>query len=178
MPGESGSGLDELLPEWHFRELHRIAVEGAEEDVMRAVYETTWPEAPLARALMAITKADVSAGRRIVPDFLGGMGEVIPSGGTEFLFAGVQSPYDIPRPPGAVSEIIRDCGDPGILKIGMNVRYARGTLTTETRILATDERTRKNFLPYWLLIRFGSGLTRMSMLRAIRRRVRRESGRG
>ncbi|MGW7320018.1 hypothetical protein [Streptomyces sp. NPDC054854] len=169
------SELDRLVPEWHFREIHRIPVAGSTDEVMRAVYATTWAEAPVARALIAITRADVSAERRIVSDYLRESGEVIPSGSEEFLFAAVQSMDDIPRPPGTISEIIRECPGPGILKIGMNVRYARGILSTETRIFATDDRARRRFAPYWLFIRFGSGATRKSMLRAIRDRVLREA---
>ncbi|WP_330330488.1 hypothetical protein OHS33_12610 [Streptomyces sp. NBC_00536] len=175
MTGEDQSELDRLVPEWHFREIHRIPVSGTVDEVMRAVYATTWAEAPLARALVAITRADVSAERRIVSDYLRESGEVIPSGSEEFLFAGVQSTEDIPRPPGTISEIVRECAEPGILKIGMNVRYAAGILSTETRIFATDDRTRRRFAPYWLFIRCGSGATRKSMLRAIRGRVVREA---
>ncbi|MFF2650674.1 hypothetical protein [Streptomyces sp. NPDC058045] len=181
MPGENGSEpseLDRLLPEWHFRELHRVPVRGVATDrVMAAVHATTWGEAPLARALVALTRADVSAGRRIVPDFLSTMGEVAPSAEDEFLFVGAQAPGDTPRPPGTLLEIVTGCREPGILKVGMNVRYAQGVLSSETRILATDERTRRVFAPYWYLIRAGSGLTRRSMLAAIRRRVLRESRR-
>jgi hypothetical protein len=174
VPGERESELQRLLPQWHFREVHRIAVPGTAAEVMRAAHATTWPEAPLARALVAITGADISAERRIVSDFLREMGEVIPTGDDEFLLAAVQGSGDTARPPGTVAEILTECDQPGILKIGMNVRHAGGLLTTETRILATDERTRRRFALYWLFIRFGSGLTRMSMLRAIRARVLRE----
>lgn len=42
-------------------------------------------------------------------------------------------------------------------------------LSTETRVLCADEATRRRFLPYWLVVRPGSGLIRHEMLRAIRR---------
>jgi hypothetical protein len=42
-------------------------------------------------------------------------------------------------------------------------------LTTETRVLCADAATRRRFLPYWTLIRPGSGLIRHSMLRAIKK---------
>jgi hypothetical protein len=165
---ELGSELARLLPEWHFREVHRLPVEAAPEAVMAAVYRTTWPEAPIARALMAITGADVSPGRRIVTDGLAAMGEVVPAGEEEFLFVGVQGLGDGPRPEGSVLDLVAGCEEPGIVKVGMNVRFADGVLSTETRVLATDEATRRRFRRYWLVIRFGSGLTRTSMLRAIR----------
>ncbi len=40
--------------------------------------------------------------------------------------------------------------------------------STETRVLCADARTRRRFLPYWFLIRPGSGLIRRAMLRQIR----------
>ncbi|MGW1436414.1 hypothetical protein ACWD7M_14360 [Streptomyces griseus] len=175
MSGEGESGLDRLLPEWHFREIHRVPVPGAAADVMTAAHATTWSEAPIARALVAITGADVPGRGLIVSEFLSGMGEVLPAGDEEFLLAAVQGMGDTPRPDGSVVEIVTGCDQPGILKVGMNVRHTAGVLTTETRIFATDERTRRRFLPYWLFIRFGSGLTRTSMLRAIRARVLREA---
>lgn len=41
-------------------------------------------------------------------------------------------------------------------------------LTTETRVLCGSPAARRRFLPYWWLIRPGSGAIRMAMLRAIR----------
>ncbi len=53
---------------------------------------------------------------------------------------------------------------------------ADGTrLTTETRVLATDARTRARFRLYWLLIRAGSGLTRRDLLHAVARRAERHA---
>jgi hypothetical protein len=44
-------------------------------------------------------------------------------------------------------------------------------LTTETRVLATDSRTRRLFAAYWRLILPGSALMRRTWLAAIRRRA-------
>jgi hypothetical protein len=41
-------------------------------------------------------------------------------------------------------------------------------LTTETRVLCADAAVRRRFLPYWAIVRPGSGLIRQSMLRAIK----------
>ena len=43
-------------------------------------------------------------------------------------------------------------------------------LSTETRVQPTDSRAGLAFLPYWLVIRAGSGLIRREMLRAVARR--------
>ncbi|MGC4747517.1 hypothetical protein ACLQ28_17945 [Micromonospora sp. DT201] len=61
MSGERESELERLVPEWHFRETHSLPVPGTTAEVMAAAHATTWSEAPLARALVAITGADVSA---------------------------------------------------------------------------------------------------------------------
>jgi hypothetical protein len=42
-------------------------------------------------------------------------------------------------------------------------------LSTETRVRCADAAARRRFLPYWLLVRPGSGLIRRAMLAAIRR---------
>jgi len=47
----------------------------------------------------------------------------------------------------------------------------RGTfLSTETRVVATDARTRRAFAAYWLVIRPGSGAIRRELLRVVARR--------
>lgn len=62
--------------------------------------------------------------------------------------------------------------DPGWTKVVMNFRFTpdeRGTvLSTETRVLATDEEARRAFKKYWLLVRAGSGVIRRDILSAIR----------
>lgn len=67
--------------------------------------------------------------------------------------------------------------EPGFVKIGANLlaRPARhgAFLSTQTRVLATDPRTRRVFGTYWLFIRPFSGLIRRSWLQAAARRVSR-----
>ncbi|MEP6731992.1 MAG: hypothetical protein ABJE10_15200 [bacterium] len=48
-------------------------------------------------------------------------------------------------------------------------------LTTETRVLCADSAARRRFLPYWTVIRPGSGLIRRVMLRAIKQTAERAS---
>ena len=44
-------------------------------------------------------------------------------------------------------------------------------LVTETRVLCADAATRRRFLPYWALIRIGSGFIRVAMLASIKRKA-------
>ena len=65
--------------------------------------------------------------------------------------------------------------EPGFVKIAANllVRPARqgAFLSTQTRVLATDPRTRRIFGAYWLFIRPFSGLIRRSWLQAAAHRA-------
>jgi hypothetical protein len=66
--------------------------------------------------------------------------------------------------------------EPGWTKVAMNFRFTAeqdGTLlSTETRVLATDDATRRAFRRYWLLVRAGSGLVRRDILTAVRAAAR------
>jgi hypothetical protein len=44
-------------------------------------------------------------------------------------------------------------------------------LSTETRVLATDPRTRRAFAAYWFVIRTSSGAIRREVLRVVARRA-------
>ncbi|HKA68127.1 MAG TPA: hypothetical protein VKG85_03295 [Actinomycetes bacterium] len=67
--------------------------------------------------------------------------------------------------------------EPGWTKMIVNFRVGAGELSTETRVLATDERSRRAFARYWLLIRPFSGLIRRRWLAAIARRAGPAGGR-
>lgn len=72
--------------------------------------------------------------------------------------------------------MFRDFAAPGFAKAVWNFSLAAQPngmtkLATETRILCLDETSRRRFRFYWLFIRPFSGLTRLEMLRAIRRQV-------
>ncbi len=74
--------------------------------------------------------------------------------------------------PFAAAEFAR-FDEPGWAKAAWNFRVdpAQGcaTLSTETRVLCTDPRSRRAFGRYWRIVQPFSGLIRLEMLRAIRR---------
>ena len=91
---------------------------------------------------------------------------------------GVMQPWKLTggeEPPALDAAALRAFAEPGWVKTGFDlVIEASGTgtrLTTETRVTATDARTRAPFGLYWLFIRAGSGLIRRDMLRAVARRA-------
>jgi hypothetical protein len=74
-------------------------------------------------------------------------------------------------PPHLDAAALRAWSQPGWIKVGMEFRLQStplGTLlSTETRVQATDPRTRRAFAAYWLLIRAGSGAIRREVLRIV-----------
>ena len=68
----------------------------------------------------------------------------------------------------------------GYVKIAFDVRLeAKGRRTrvwTETRVLATDADAARRFRRYWAVVRWGSALTRRSLLAAVRRRAEAAAG--
>jgi hypothetical protein len=164
--------LDQLVPAWHRAERHRIRFAAAPSAVWAAVEDLTWGEVPAFRALVrirALRWGSLSNPQRILDTFrtsgftelARGPGEVVfgtaaPAGGQPVTVAG-----------GAAFARFEA---PGYVKIAMNFRYTEDTLSTETRVVATDARARRRFAAYWFLIRPASGLIRRIWLRAIRRR--------
>jgi hypothetical protein len=77
------------------------------------------------------------------------------------------------RPPVLDAAGLRELAEPGWVKVGydfvLDGREGTTRLTTETRVAATDRRTRLLFGVYWTAIRPGSGLIRREMLGAVAR---------
>ena len=78
-------------------------------------------------------------------------------------------------PPHLDAAALRAWSEPGWIKAGMEFRLERirlGTLlSTETRVLATDPRTRRAFAAYWFIIRPSSGAIRREVLRVVAHRA-------
>jgi hypothetical protein len=171
--------IDELLPSWHFRERHRLATNVAVADLLASVEQVTWAEVPVMRALMRVR----SAGRlrlgpdRPVLDDIAHLGfTVLARTDNELVAAAVGRPWS---PVGARAPRLAEQPDPaqffvkfsapGWAKMIVNFRAFAGELTTETRVLLTDDRSRRAFRRYWLIIRPFSGWIRRQWLAAITR---------
>jgi hypothetical protein len=74
-------------------------------------------------------------------------------------------------PPRLDAGALRAWSQPGWIKVAIEFRLestpAGTVLSTETRILATDLRTRRSFAAYWFLIRASSGAIRREVLRVV-----------
>jgi hypothetical protein len=74
-------------------------------------------------------------------------------------------------PPELDAAGVREFAEPGWVKVAMDFRLTPtlgGTrLSSETRVKATDRKTRRRFDRYWLLVRPGSSATRWEVLTAV-----------
>ena len=74
------------------------------------------------------------------------------------------APHPAPASPPAAARRFADLSAPGYAKAAMNFRIEAREggcrLTTETRVAATDARTKLRFGAYWAVVRPGSGLLR------------------
>jgi hypothetical protein len=179
--------IEKFAPEWQFREVHRIGVLAPADAALRAIREVTAREIRLFRFLTWLRRL----GRPGAPGILNPppdqpiLAVALRSGFIELgstaheLVLGtlVITPHAARRTSITPDEF-RTIREPGYAKAVMNFRIEQAALamcvvTTETRIFATDEKTRRKFALYWWSIRLGSGLIRRMWLRAIRRRAER-----
>jgi hypothetical protein len=171
--------IDRYLDTFDFSERHHVSVAGQPDEVYRAALEIDFTESFVIRWLLRLRgmssenfslqtiersifkKLDEEPGRELVLGLVGRFWKI---------FGDLQP--------------IRSTADfcefekPGYAKAVWNFSVAsegsRSRITTETRIRCLDDASRQSFGRYWMLIRPFSGLIRIEMLRAIKRRV--ESG--
>lgn len=166
--------LDEVLPRWDKRERHGIALDVPPATALRAATEVTWGEVPAFRALMfafSVGTARLPVGEPVLAMFIAAGMRELGRSDDEIVVGGIQR---FPRNRGPVPTVVDRLGDidePYLLALAVNFRHGGGRLTTETRVRATDDGTRRWFAAYWFVIRGGSGFIRRVWLRGIRRRA-------
>jgi hypothetical protein len=179
--------LDDFLPVYDFHEVHRTFTPAPPGAVMQSARRLLPHEVPLLVVLMAIRNLPaLLRGRR--PVIRGSMLDAFRRGGfvvledaSDELVLGAVGRFW--RASGGLARIeperFREFAEPGWAKAAFNFRVdevgGRTIVSTETRILCTDEGARRKFRRYWLLIRPGSGAIRVAWLRAICRRAKRWS---
>ncbi len=180
------SALDHFIPAYQFSEFHDIRIHAAPAEVYRAVREVTAGEILLFRTLTWIRYPHLpgrgeenilnAPGRKPILDVATRSGfrvlveqpghEVVL--GTMVVWDGVSRIHTaeefrrFDRPGNAISAtnfLVRDDGGGWC------------TLSTETRVFATDARAHRQFARYWRMIYPGSSMIRYFWLRAIRKRA-------
>jgi hypothetical protein len=177
--------IDDFLPGYHATERHEILIEAPPERVYAAVREMDLSGSRLIRGLFLLRGLPaLLTGRSREGSPLGVTLEGLLRSG--FVLLGERPGEELLL--GLVGRFWTVTGDlqrldadgfrrferHGFAKAAWNFHLApaaegKTRLSTETRVLCTDEESRRRFRRYWLLIRPFSGLIRRIMLREIRR---------
>jgi hypothetical protein len=183
---QSSTRLDEVMPAYQFFERHSTRIHARPELVMQAVRESTFGDMKSLITLLKIRGSALrihdtgvfSQDKRILDAFSasgyasgGSEHEIVMCGG-----ANVRMKHSLKV------RTLQECADyreQGAVKMAydFNVEDAGGgwsTLSTETRVLALDDSTRRGMARYWRLIVPGSGLLRRQWLDGIKRRAESE----
>ncbi|MGD9589236.1 MAG: hypothetical protein AB7Q37_00770 [Pyrinomonadaceae bacterium] len=168
--------IDRYLDKFDFSERHLLMVAGQPDEIYRTAHEVDFSESLIIRSLLRLRgmptenfslkaiersifkKLDEEPGHELVLGLVGRFWTIY--GDLQKIGSGAD---------------FCEFDKPGYAKAVWNFTVAqkgtRSCLTTETRIKCLDDASRRNFGRYWTLIRPFSGLIRIEMLRAIKRRV-------
>ena len=170
--------LDDLLPAFEFVERHSLAIDAPPERIDGAFRAVSIADIPIARALWFMRRFGRPYGDAKKP-FVGGElpGIVLDDVPGEGLVLGLTGQFwkvrggkrDAARP--RTTEEFLAYARPDTCKAVIDFRVGAGLLTTETRVHVADPGARRKFRRYWLVIRPFSGLIRILLLRAARRRA-------
>ena len=183
--------LDQFSPAYQFSEFHSIVIAAPKEQVYRALKLVTAGEITLFRTLTWLRRFGRPGPENILnPPLHVPLFDVATT--TSFLVLAEEPDREIVlgtlvaaprgwRPPSkptpdGFKALFVNSKTPGFASATMNFRIEEAgptacTLTTETRVYATDASTRRRFARYWRVIYPGSALIRRMWLRAIARRA-------
>ena len=169
--------LDDFLPVYEFSERHSLAIDAPVERIDEALRGVSIADIPVARALWWLRRLGRPYGDSakpfvggelpgIVLDDVDGQGIVLGLTG-QFWRLGGSRQADRPTSADGFLAYRR----PDTCKAVIDFRIGHGRLSTETRVHVADPVARRKFRRYWLVIRPFSGLIRILMLRAARKRA-------
>jgi hypothetical protein len=169
--------LDDFLPTYEFSERHRIGIAAPDERIDQALRTVSMSDVPIARALWWLRRLGRPYGDSGKP-FLGGelpgiVLDDVPGQGIVLGLTGqfwrILGDRDTAKPTTADSFLTYDRAD--ACKAVIDFRIGHNRLSTETRVHVADPAACRKFRRYWLVIRPFSGLIRILLLRAMRRRA-------
>jgi hypothetical protein len=179
--------LDGVMPVWDVRSSHAIDIAASPERVFDTLAVADFSRNPIVRSLMALRSipAIVLAPRKAWRDWRASLAAergtgplrhafvVLESRRPDTLILGLTGRFWTPSG-GLVATDPASFGKalPGFARAAWSfelVPTTAGTrLSTETRVLCGDPRSRRRFLRYWRVIRPGSGVIRRVVLRQIK----------
>lgn len=179
--------LDQFMPVYQFHEFHSIRVAASKERVYGAIKAVTAGEISMFRTLTWIRRLGRSGPESIVhaPEHQPILDVATK---TSFLLLAEEPNHEIVVGTAVVvprgwrprrrptPEDFRAAREPGFALAAMNFLIEDAgpgacTVTTETRVFATDMSARRRFAAYWRVVYPGSALIRRMWLRAIARRA-------
>ena len=170
--------LDDFLPAYEFSERHSLAIEAPAGRIDQALRTVSVADIPIARALWWVRRLGRTYGDSTKP-FIGGAlpgvvledvpGEGIVLGLTGQFWRVLGGERD-PAAPATAEEFLA-YARPDTCKAVVDFRVGASSLTTETRVHVADPAARRKFRRYWFVVRPFSGLIRILLLRAARRRA-------
>lgn len=168
--------IDRYLDTFDFSERHHVSVAGRPEEIYRAAYEIDFTESFAIRWLLRLRgmstenfslkslersifkKLDEEPGGELVLGLIGQFWTIL--GGLQTIRSATEF-CEFEKPGYAKA----------VWNFSVSEEGSQSQLATETRIRCLDNVSRRSFGRYWTLVRPFSGLIRMEMLRAIKRRV-------
>lgn len=173
----TNSILDEIMPKWQSREIHKIEMPDTKGNVMKVIEELTWADVPFFRKSINL----LSFGKKKYPNdkvldlFINsGLYKIAYSSADELVLVGILPVSDKTKKIELGINKLEDfkkLNDAKTVKIAMNFLLRDNILSTETRNKPTDRYSCIFFTAYWLMIRFGSGFIRRSWLKGIRSKI-------
>ena len=182
----TGSALDEFAPAFHFREHHETLIDAPAADVFAAVQATTASEIVLFQSFTWIRRFGRPGAESILnaPEHLPILDvatrttffKLIELPSREVVIGTVVIvPAGFRRGDVSTPDQFKAVAQPGFALATFNFRIAEEgaltRLTTETRVVATDNWTLRRFTAYWRVIYPGSAILRVTWLRAIKHRA-------
>ncbi len=167
--------IDEFLPEYDFDERHSIDIGAPADDVYRAAKSVDFGELFIIRWLMRLR--GMSTTRLTLENFSYSKFRILGESPGKELLIGLAGRFWTPW--GDLQDIdagnFREFDKAGYAKAVWNFSLAESAdgshLTTETRIKCLDGSSRQSFGFYWTFVQPFSGLIRMEMLKAIKRKA-------
>jgi hypothetical protein len=168
--------LDDFLPAYEFSQRHGIVIDAPAECIDDAVRTVSMADIPVARVLWWMRRMGRRTGDPTKPFVTAFPGVVLEDVPREGIILGLTGQFWRLRgnldPPGPrTAEDFVAYSRPDVCKAVIDLRVGPSSLSTETRVHVGDPAARRSFRRYWRLIRPFSGLIRILLLRAARRRA-------